>query len=653
MKQIFLILYTLITLYSCVEDPQKLCTALLQEEDEKQQKALSRVALSTSSPWHRDAFLIMDLQQSTRAQRRAMRKLFYQGDNDPAFLRLLFREHLLNDSKDLKSMILKAEESTWQQFYLQLYQGTPLDTRQLLQLPQGEELEEADILLSRGYALLEDEPQNRMILDLRLALLKREYGQASQIYEDLLNSYVSWAQDPMLLYHCWYPIAQRSDWNSQLEKLIQLPADPHLSFAIGRIYRYRQQWTQAENWFSIAPLGDRSLWYRIDCLLNQENAELLPQVMESITSMDDLSYFDDQLQQLLYLLISYRDWAGIKTVLIKLLEKEEGFVTSRYIWVMARLQDRGLYDSELFDSQELYRLAVQRDPLGWYGMLAGWVGDTDNPTLEELPEEIQELKDLMNFQASRSRQALPESFLKSPDMVLMSLIYRGMDDLALEYSNLRKPSLSYWSVPTLVSLQLRQQDYYDSIHSALWGEKQDHFIENKRHLQYLHPLGFPSEVKSWAQYYALDPWMIHGIIRVESAYDSNIVSRSGAVGLMQLMEPTAMEHGDLLGLSNPDFTDPGTNIRIGGAYIIWLLNRPYVENLSDMLIAYNGGPGNLQSWKNRMGDLPPEIFAEAIPYSQSREYSRLVFTAVLYYGYLYGNISPEDSLERLIPQYRY
>ena len=98
-----------------------------------------------------------------------------------------------------------------------------------------------------------------------------------------------------------------------------------------------------------------------------------------------------------------------------------------------------------------------------------------------------------------------------------------------------------------------------------------------------------------ADRYKLPKSLIHAVITAESAYDSNAVSRAGAVGLMQLMPGTARRYG----VKNR--RNPYQNISAGTQYLRDLLIM-YDNNLQLVLAAYNAGEGAVKKYNNT---IPP------------------------------------------------
>jgi soluble lytic murein transglycosylase-like protein len=107
-----------------------------------------------------------------------------------------------------------------------------------------------------------------------------------------------------------------------------------------------------------------------------------------------------------------------------------------------------------------------------------------------------------------------------------------------------------------------------------------------------------------AQAFNLDFELLQALIATESGFDTNAVSPKGAVGLMQLMPPTAQRYGVSGDANTPiekKLTDPKTNIRAGSRYLRDLINM-FPGRLELALAAYNAGEGAVQRYGNK---IPP------------------------------------------------
>ncbi|MGN6121598.1 MAG: lytic transglycosylase domain-containing protein, partial [Sphingomonas oligoaromativorans] len=131
---------------------------------------------------------------------------------------------------------------------------------------------------------------------------------------------------------------------------------------------------------------------------------------------------------------------------------------------------------------------------------------------------------------------------------------------------------------------------------------------------------------------------IHGIMRQESQFDREAVSRTGARGMMQLMPVTAREQSEKLGLPYDYMrltSDPGYNMQLGTAYFGRIMDM-FSGNYVLALAAYNAGPGNVRRWLATYGDprsggVDPVDWIEAIPFSETRGYVQNVLENVVVY----------------------
>jgi soluble lytic murein transglycosylase len=123
--------------------------------------------------------------------------------------------------------------------------------------------------------------------------------------------------------------------------------------------------------------------------------------------------------------------------------------------------------------------------------------------------------------------------------------------------------------------------------------------------RHYYPLQYEAEIAAASEEYGVDPYLVAAVIECESGFDPDEVSEVGAVGLMQLMEPTAEEVAPEVGVDPGavDATvlaDPATNIGLGTCYLAKLLDRyeksgdPRARVLA--LAAYNAGMGRVDEW---------------------------------------------------------
>ncbi|NJD35774.1 MAG: lytic transglycosylase domain-containing protein [Betaproteobacteria bacterium] len=154
-------------------------------------------------------------------------------------------------------------------------------------------------------------------------------------------------------------------------------------------------------------------------------------------------------------------------------------------------------------------------------------------------------------------------------------------------------------------------------------------------LRYIAP--FSDRVRPKADELALDNGWVYGLMRQESRFVSNAKSAVGAKGLMQLMPATAKWVAQKIKLSSfhPDrVTEMDMNVTLGTNYMKMVLasldNHPVLASA-----AYNAGPGRARKWR---ADQPLEgaIYAETIPFSETRDYVKKVMSNAVYYNTLFA-----------------
>lgn len=169
--------------------------------------------------------------------------------------------------------------------------------------------------------------------------------------------------------------------------------------------------------------------------------------------------------------------------------------------------------------------------------------------------------------------------------------------------------------------------------------------EHDYSMRYLSP--FSEQVRPAARGQSLDDAWVYGLMRQESRFITNARSSVGASGLMQLMPATARWVANKIGLKNfqPNrVNDTETNVLLGTSYM-----RMVMESLDNHPVlasaAYNAGPGRARKW---MGDRPLEgaVYAETIPFNETRDYVKKVMSNAVYYSALF-NGQPQSIKSRL------
>lgn len=157
----------------------------------------------------------------------------------------------------------------------------------------------------------------------------------------------------------------------------------------------------------------------------------------------------------------------------------------------------------------------------------------------------------------------------------------------------------------------------------------------------IYPVQYQEYIVDNAQANNLDASLVAAVIKVESNFRHDAVSRRNARGLMQLLPSTAREVAVSLDIRIEDddlfedmLFDPEFNIKLGTRYLANMLRR-FDGNVAMALAAYNAGPTKLDSWLAQgIWDGTWEN-REQIPYPETRNYLGKVQLAQEKYSRLY------------------
>ena len=154
----------------------------------------------------------------------------------------------------------------------------------------------------------------------------------------------------------------------------------------------------------------------------------------------------------------------------------------------------------------------------------------------------------------------------------------------------------------------------------------------------VYPFPYRTLVRSRAREVGLDPYLVAGLIRQESAFVPTIASPAGAIGLMQIMPATGhqlAEAARVRGFGSETLETPELNIHLGTRFLAELLRR-YDGDLPLVLSAYNAGPARARRWSGFPEAADPHRFTERIPFAETRGYVKAVTRNRALYRWLYG-----------------
>lgn len=173
-------------------------------------------------------------------------------------------------------------------------------------------------------------------------------------------------------------------------------------------------------------------------------------------------------------------------------------------------------------------------------------------------------------------------------------------------------------------------------------------------MRYLAP--YRDVMKGYVSQQQLDEAWVYGLIRQESRFIADVKSSAGAAGLMQLMPATARWVAQKVGLKDfrggAQTVNVETNLNLGTWYLKHVLdtldNHPVLASA-----AYNAGPARARAWR---ADEPMDaaIYAESIPFNETRDYVKKVMSNANYYSQQFGQtlLSLKERIGVIVPRSR-
>ena len=159
-------------------------------------------------------------------------------------------------------------------------------------------------------------------------------------------------------------------------------------------------------------------------------------------------------------------------------------------------------------------------------------------------------------------------------------------------------------------------------------------------LKILYPKTYNEIVSVYAEEYDVEENLIYAVIKAESNFESQAVSNRDAIGLMQIVEETAIDVAKKNNIDidteniEEEILDIDNNINIGTKYLSTLLTQ--YGNIEVALAAYNAGIGTVNNWIDKQIIKADGSDIENIPYKETHNYVRKILRDYGIYNELYG-----------------
>ena len=421
-------------------------------------------------------------------------------------------------------------------------------------------------------------------------------------------------------------------------------------FYAGRIERAMETYAESSDYFRRAleyapnPLqSDSCIWYMLMNAMVKYPSTASPLFLSTMPQWNDVSYFSDVLDRLSCYLAERRDWDTMYEIFSALEAKGASSSLAQYAWIVGRAVELGFIKTGR-GAESFFRIAFEngKDSFYYRAMATSKLGEAFTLELEKPGT------------ASGDRQSngmLKKEVEQSAAGFLLGFFECGAASLALPYIREREGELSFQELRTIAGALAGESRWKESLDLVSRYTSRADYELSRHDLQLFYPQPFRELIEKYALEVELGEEMLYGLIRTESYFISDAVSRSGAVGLAQLMGPTAAEMADRIARrGGPDYRfggldlkEPELNIHLGSYYLRYLTEQ--MGNPMLALLAYNGGMGRVRRWLNadrQKGSLPLDLFLETVEYGETREYGRRVLAAAAVYGYLYYGMSMEE-----------
>ena len=450
-----------------------------------------------------------------------------------------------------------------------------------------------------------------------------------------------------------------------------------MAFHLARSYQgLGQNQTAASLFIELVPLSfseadsDSALWYWLDITmksivttsmilddLGEEDANALhakraleiSALSQAAALWKSPSYFEDIASEYMRRLLREGAWNDVVRLCTLMSQKLTGTMRGPLLYISGRLYETTRANVDLaMNSPNLYYETLLRDGgiEEHYRTLASWRLGIEPPLLANLPvlgADFDLESSIVSLCQDLMDSLTEDSNLKDVlDFIDQSLDY-GLETLASEQIT----ALSPYNTESLLWLAMnfiQHEQYYPALRIGREALGRKSFDRLELAYALVYPRAWPEHFSQITEPQGIAEPLAYAIVRSESLFNQRAVSRSGAVGLSQLLPSTAAETAKGLKMNQYALFDPKDNLTIGLTYYGYMLER-FDRKPARAIAAYNAGPTRMAQWVRDWGNIEDDILIELYPIAEPRQYTKNITSAALCYGKMYYGISAKDMLD--------
>ena len=437
------------------------------------------------------------------------------------------------------------------------------------------------------------------------------------------------------------------------------------AYYLGLIARDKKDISSAISWFAKAEqqafsqdTENQAMWYQIDLLLDRDSVKALSKLTSILKRTNRPDYFADVVEKLSRSALIEKNGAVLATLDSAVFLYGSSAMKARMAYIAGRAAQIGIITQKHLDGgiekttiksfieQRFTWVKTQTSEL-WFKMLAAY--RTDSALLPESWKATENeqwrtpgtnytmfsvVKEAANMEQNIASGGSSDDYQFA--LFFSQLLYWGLSSrLFNELENYPFQDVkSIQNMRALADYLYQKGEYYLAIRvvTDLLRRSDYTMLDFDRKVYW--PIAFEDAMQKALAPRNLNKWIYYALVRSESLFKPDAVSKSGAIGLGQFMPATAQDVANRLKIEQYDLTKPEDNLFMSAFYFQGLINQ-FDGKVLPAVWSYNAGPNRYAQWKKQFGFLPFDLFMEAIPFSETRQYGKNIGRAAVLYAGIY------------------